>query len=62
MNNTATFRTDKYYVQTKRGQFVSQKVMPLWLWLFYRIQFWRFKKYKNLNVLRERKLDCWIKE
>lgn len=61
-----TYRKDLYYVQTentymnkfgiehKLQRCCRERVVNKFTWWLYRIQFWRFEKYNNYNVLSER--------
>lgn len=64
----STYRHDLRYVQTRTlmgyGQWPNE--FPQWgtrerivgpvRWWFYRVQFWRFEKFKQFDVLREKSL------
>ncbi len=66
--NTATYRDDLYYVNIGvdveggiggRYKFRGRReyIVNKWMWwLLYRPQFWRFEKFHNFNVLREKDL------
>ena len=67
-----TYRKDLYYIQKKvlcpalnyhsTTGIEEMVTKSIFVWLFYRIQFWRFiKRFKNHNVLIERKLYRWLK-
>lgn len=55
-----TFRKDLRYIQTKDDRYTNERIVGWLEFLLNRLQFWRFKKYKNFNVLREKKLDKWM--
>lgn len=68
MTQTYTYRKDLYYIQreclipngTINGEpslGVNERVVNPLIWYINRIQFWKYSKLKNFNVLRERWLD-----
>lgn len=57
MNEAATYRKDLYYVNfiaDANYTYVRKEiVVSKFVWWFYRLQFWRFAKMVDFNVLRE---------
>jgi hypothetical protein len=53
----ATYRKDLFYVNfiavSDYAYCRREIVVSRLVWLFYRLQYWRFRKMKNFNVLKE---------